>query len=65
MSTESISRGAYTLFEMKIVEDKFSFVRTCFNGGFVHILDLQSKCMNGVRLYVMGEVSVESVWVLV
>jgi len=31
----------YALFEMEVVEDKFSFVGTCFHGGFVDILDLQ------------------------
>ena len=38
----------YAFFEMEVVEDKFSFVGTCFHGRFVDILDLQINSESAV-----------------
>lgn len=42
----SVSRvkdsGLYTLFEMEVVEDEFSFICTCLDGRFVDILNLRN-----------------------
>jgi len=36
------TRVLYTLFEMEVMEDEFSFIGACLDGRFVDILDLRN-----------------------